>query len=114
MRSNDPSDVRLVLVNMPDPDSARTMAHLLVTQRLAACVNLLPGVTSVYRWNDAVECAEEVTLLIKTTAAAWPALERQVRQSHPYDVPEILQLPVSAGYAPYLSWVVSETISSQP
>ena len=90
------------------------MAHLLVTQRLAACVNLLPGVTSVYLWNDAVECAEEVTLLIKTTAVAWPALERQVQQSHPYDVPEILQLPVSVGYAPYLSWVVSETISSQP
>lgn len=99
----------LVLTNVADIASARLLARALVEQRLAACVNMLPAVQSVYRWNGAVEEAAEVTLLVKTTAARYPELEQAIRLLHPYDLPELIALPISAGLPPYLAWISQET-----
>lgn len=99
----------LILTNCPDEASANAIALALVEERLAACVNLLPRVQSIYRWQGAVESAVEVPLLIKTTAAAYPALEAAIRERHPYDVPEIIALPITAGLPAYLNWLAAET-----
>ena len=99
----------LVLTNMADAASARGLARALVERRLAACVNLLPGVQSVYRWQGAVEEAEEVTLLIKTSADRYDELEQAIRQLHPYMLPEVIGVPVQAGLQPYLNWITRET-----
>ncbi len=99
----------LVLTNLADMASARLLAHALVEQRLAACVNMLPVVHSVYRWNDVVEEAAEVTLLIKTTTARYDELEQAIRALHPYELPEVIAVPVSAGSPAYLAWIAQET-----
>ena len=99
----------LVLTNLPDQSSAETLATELVGLRLAACVNILAPCQSVYRWNQAVERTAEIPLLIKTTAAAYPALEAAIRERHPYDVPEIIALPITAGLPAYLNWLADET-----
>jgi periplasmic divalent cation tolerance protein len=104
--------VLLVLTNMPDAQSAQAMARQLVEQKLVACVNCLPGVRSVYRWQGAVEEAEEITLLMKTTQTRYPELENAIRHIHPYEVPEIIAMPVNAGWKPYLDWVAHETGTS--
>ena len=81
------------------------MARSLVEERLAACVNIAPGVESVYRWKDAVETAQEALLVIKTTAAAFGALRERILEIHGYDVPEVLAIPVVEGAAGYLKWL---------
>lgn len=102
-------EVLIVLTNCPDPDSARRIAVHLVEQRLAACVNQLAPVQSTYRWNGALESAVEVPLQIKCTRESYPLVEQAVRQLHPYKVPEVIALPLAAGYAPYLRWVADES-----
>ncbi|TFV99598.1 divalent-cation tolerance protein CutA [Oxalobacteraceae bacterium OM1] len=99
----------LVMTNVPDTDTAQRIARALVEQRLAACVNSLPGVHSVYRWQGAVEEAAEITLLIKTVHERYDALEAAIKTLHPYDVPEILAVPIAAGLPAYLGWVAHET-----
>jgi len=99
----------LVLTNCPDEESANAIALALVEERLAACVNILPRVQSVYRWQGAVESATEIPLLIKSTATNYPALEAAIRDRHPYQVPEIIALPVDRGLPAYLDWIASET-----
>jgi periplasmic divalent cation tolerance protein len=99
----------LVLTNLADMASARLLARALVERRLAACVNMLPAVQSVYRWNDVVEEAVEVTLLIKTTTARYDELEQAIRALHPYELPEVIAVPVSAGLPAYLGWIEQET-----
>jgi periplasmic divalent cation tolerance protein len=99
----------LVITNLADAASARQLARALVEQRLAACVNMLPAVHSIYRWEGAVEEAAEVTLLIKTTTARYPALERAIQALHPYELPEVIAVPVSAGLPAYLGWIARET-----
>lgn len=99
----------VVLTNLPDADAARTLAATLVAQRLAACVNVLAPCRSVYRWQGAVEEADEVPLLIKTTEAGYPALEAAIRAAHPYELPEIVAVPVVRGLPGYLAWVAAET-----
>ena len=99
----------LVLTNLADTTSAQLLARALVEQRLAACVNMLPAVQSVYRWNDVVEEAAEVTLLIKTTTARYDELEQAIRALHPYELPEVIAVPVSAGSPAYLGWIAQET-----
>jgi periplasmic divalent cation tolerance protein len=99
----------LVLTNCPDEESANAIALALVEERLAACVNILPRVQSVYRWQGAVESATEIPLLIKSTATNYPALEAAIRDRHPYQVPEIIALPVERGLPAYLDWIASET-----
>ena len=99
----------LVLTNCPDEESANAIALALVEERLAACVNILPRVQSVYRWQGAVESATEIPLFIKSTAANYPALEATIRNRHPYQVPEIIALPVTHGLSAYLDWIARET-----
>ena len=100
----------LVITNCPDEASANANALAVVEARLAACVNILPRVQSVYRWQGTVESATEIPLLIKATAASYPALENAIRERHPYKVPEIIALPVDRGLPEYLNWVAAETL----
>ena len=109
-----PAETLLVLTNLPDADSARQIARQLVEQRLAACVNILPACTSVYRWNDAIESAAEVPLLIKTTLARYPALQAALTELHPYELPEIVAVPLHEGLPAYLAWVDTETAEPHP
>ena len=104
------SQILIVFTNCPDEACANTIALALCEARLAACVNILPRVQSVYRWQGAVESAVEVPLLIKTNAANYPALEAAIRERHPYEVPEIIALPISAGLPAYLNWLADETL----
>lgn len=106
------SDTLLVLTNLPDAASAQRLARLLVEQRFAACVNMLSPCTSVYRWQDGVEEASEVPLLIKTTRAAYGALEEAILAHHPYELPEIVAVPIERGLETYLAWLRSETDAS--
>lgn len=96
---------RLLLSACPDAASADRIATALVEEQLAACVTALPGARSVYRWQGAVEHADECVLLIKARAADYPALEQRLLALHPYDVPELLALPVLAGNPAYLAWL---------
>lgn len=99
----------LVLTNVPDAAIATAMARELVERRLAACVNILPGVKSVYRWQDVIEEASEITLLVKTAPDRYAELEAAIRGAHPYQVPEIIALPITAGLTSYLNWIAEET-----
>lgn len=102
----------LVFTNLPDRESAIKLAHALIEQRLAACVNVLGGCTSVYRWKGAIEHAEEVPVLIKTRAARYAQVEAAIRRLHPYELPEVLAVPVAQGLPEYLAWVTQETTVS--
>ena len=97
----------IVLVTCPTMAVARKLASRLIGDRLAACVNALPGVESTFRWKGRTERCREVLLLIKTTAARFEPLKRAVLALHPYEVPEIIALPITAGHQPYLRWVAS-------
>ncbi|HTN94080.1 MAG TPA: divalent-cation tolerance protein CutA [Gallionella sp.] len=103
------NDILLVLTNLPDDASAVKLSRLLVEARAAACVNRLAACISIYRWNNDIETATEVPLLIKTTRAAYPRLEKLIREAHPYELPEIIAVPVTAGLPAYLDWVDGET-----
>lgn len=105
------SDILLVITNLPDAQSAEKLARQLVEARAAACVNQLASCTSTYRWQDDIETVTEVPLLIKTTQAAYPRLEKLIRETHPYELPEIIAVPLTAGLPAYLDWVSSETIT---
>ena len=101
--------VLLCLCTCPDVACAYTIATALVEERLAACVNQLPGLQSVYRWEGKVERAEEVLLLIKTTRDRLPALTARVQALHPYELPELIAVEAAGGLAPYLAWVAEQT-----
>jgi periplasmic divalent cation tolerance protein len=100
-----PEATRIVLTTTDSPDSANRIAQTLVERRLAACVSLIPNLTSIYRWQEAVETASEILLLIKTSAEQLPALEAALREIHTYEVPEFLVLPVESGSKLYLEWL---------
>jgi periplasmic divalent cation tolerance protein len=99
------SDVRLVLSSFPDQETARRIGRVLVEEGLAACINLLPGVESIYRWQGKVEEGAEVLGIIKTTAGGLQALERRLAALHPYEVPEVVALDPSAVSASYAEWL---------
>jgi periplasmic divalent cation tolerance protein len=99
----------LVITNLPDRVTAERIATTLVTEGVAACVNVQAECTSVYRWQGKIENANEIPLLIKTTRSAYPRLEAVLRKMHPYELPEIIALPVTAGLPEYLNWVDQET-----
>ncbi|MES1994182.1 MAG: divalent-cation tolerance protein CutA [Pseudomonadota bacterium] len=101
--------VWVVLCNCPDQDSADRLAMLMVERRLAACASRLPGVRAVYRWQGRIEHTEECSVLFKTTADRYPALESCLKTEHPYEIPEIIAWPISAGLGSYLDWVRAET-----
>lgn len=103
------SEALVVLTNCPDDEVADRIARTLVESGLAACVNRLAPVSSIYRWRGAVERATETPLLIKTTRERYTEVEQAIRALHPYEVPEIIALAIEAGFAPYLRWIVDET-----
>lgn len=97
---------RVVLVTAPDPATAESLVRRLVEEAVVACGTILPGATSIYRWEGQLEQEQEALVVFKTTAAGADALVRRVPELHPYDVPEVLVLPVEAGHRPYLEWIV--------
>ena len=99
----------LILTNLPDVASAENLAHVLVDGRAAACVNVLTPCHSIYRWQGKVEKAEEIPLLIKTTTVNYARVEEIVRAHHPYDVPELIAIPITHGLPAYLAWLATET-----
>ncbi|MGA8050206.1 MAG: divalent-cation tolerance protein CutA [Burkholderiales bacterium] len=99
----------LVLTNLPDRETAEKLAEQLVAQRVAACINILSPCRSVYRWQGAVQHDEEHPMLIKTTGERYAALESAIRAAHPYELPEIVAVPIERGLPAYLDWVGKET-----
>jgi periplasmic divalent cation tolerance protein len=95
----------VVLTTIGDADAAARLGRALVDERLAACVNIVGPLRSIYRWQGAVADEAEVLCLIKTTTEAWPRLRARVVELHPYEVPEIIALPLGDGHAPYLDWL---------
>ncbi len=102
-------DTLIVLTNLPDRASAMKLAQTLVEKRLAACVNVLAEASSVYRWRGKIETAQEVPLLIKTRSGLYSEVEAAIVDGHPYELPEIVAVPVVRGLPAYLEWVVVET-----
>jgi len=95
----------MVYCTYPDHESATTMANSIIDANLAACVNIIPNLTSIYRWQGKRQQGTEELLLIKTTADTYPALELHLTTSHPYELPEIIAVPIKAGLPTYLEWV---------
>lgn len=102
-------EVILVMTSLPDRAAALKLAQALVDRRLAACVNVLAECTSVFRWKGAVENAAEVPVFIKTRAGRYGEVEAAIRELHPYELPEIVAVPVRGGLDDYLQWVADET-----
>lgn len=99
------STARVVLVTAPDAVTAESLVRQLVDEGLVACGNIVPGITSIYRWNGRVERETEVMVIFKTTEAGTARLIRRVPELHPYEVPEVLALPVEAAHLPYVQWI---------
>lgn len=107
--SDDAADAIIVFMTASNGEEAARLAEMLVGAHLAACVQILPEMESVYRWQGKVERAAEVLLLAKTTRSKFEELEREVRALHSYDTPEIIAVPVIAGSMPYLDWIKQST-----
>jgi periplasmic divalent cation tolerance protein len=99
--------VQIILCTCPDQATAENIARLLIERKLAACVNILPGLTSYYRWQGQVESAQELLLLIKSSDARYSAVEAAILENHPYELPEIVAVPVEQGLPDYLHWIDS-------
>ena len=95
----------LVITTLPDQDAAERLARTLVETGLAACVNIGAAVTSIYRWDDRLQRGTELMLTIKTTRARYPALEQAIVDGHPYELPEVIAVPITTGLADYLAWI---------
>ena len=106
------TDTLIVLCTCPEREVGLHIAEQLVDRRLAACVNLVPGITSVYRWEDRRESADEVLLVIKTRNERFAELQQAVSELHPYELPELIAVPVQRGLSAYLNWVAQCTTST--
>jgi periplasmic divalent cation tolerance protein len=106
------TDYLIVLVTVPTFEDGRKIAQELVGQKLAACVNILPGITSIYSWEGEVCEDAELQLVIKTRGALFSAISDFVKEAHPYDVPEVIAMPISGGSTAYLDWVDAVTQNS--
>lgn len=104
-----PEDIRLLYCTCPEAETAQRIAQALVEQRLAACVNIVPGLRSIYRWKGAVQDEAECLLLIKTRESCIERLIESIRGLHPYELPEVIAVPVVAGLTPYLDWIRDNT-----
>lgn len=102
-------EMLIVFCTLPDRDTAQRIARALVEESLVACVNLLPGVESIYRWEGVIETSQEVLALMKTTEPTYAKLEARLKELHPYDVPEIVGVPVSLVQPGYAQWVAEMT-----
>lgn len=103
------SDVRLALCTVPDAATAERLAEALLGEGLAACVTIVPGLTSVYRWQGAIQRDSELLLLIKLRAEVYPRLEARLRELHPYELPEVLSFQPDQGLPAYLAWVLANS-----
>lgn len=101
------TEYRIALITINSPEAARVLARQLVEEHLAACVNIMPRLTSVYHWQGQIEEDEESLLICKTHARLWEAFMRFVREHHPYDVPEIIALPILEGHPDYMTWLAT-------
>ncbi len=99
------ADVLLVVSTCPDAETAQRIGYTLVCEKLAACANILPQIRSIYRWKGNIEDASEVLVLFKTTAETYARFEQRLKELHPYDVPEIIAVPLARGLPDYLAWV---------
>lgn len=99
----------VILCTVPDLETARKIALALVEERLAACVNIVPGLASVYRWQDKIVEDSELLLVIKSTEEKYRGLEARIQSLHPYSVPEIIALPINQGSKAYLGWIAQST-----
>ena len=108
------SEVVILLSNFPDADSARNAVRALVEERLVACGNIVPGVESIYEWKGKLETSAEVMVILKTTASRADEAQKHLRALHPYEVPEILQLPVTTGWPGYVAWVAAQCGADDP
>lgn len=106
-------DSVLVLSNLPDRDSAIRLAEVLINRGQAACVNVLAPCTSIYHWQGKIESAQEVPVLIKTTQARYAEVENTIRAHHPYELPEIIHVPIAGGLPAYLDWIAQTTSTSR-
>ena len=100
---------RILMTTLPDEGQAREVAKLLVTRKLAACINILPKMTSIYEWEDKLEQGEEHLLLIKTEQHLVTELQNTIKEIHPYELPEIIAVNIDAGYEKYLGWIREST-----
>ncbi len=103
------SEHSLVLSTIDSREAAEKIAHHVVEERLAACVNIISDITSVYKWKGALEHATENLMIIKSTQERLPRLIERIKELHTYELPEVIALPIEHGHLPYLEWVVSET-----
>ena len=103
------TDALLVFTTLPSAEKAAELGKALVEERLAACANLIPAVRSIYRWQGKLQDENEVLVLLKTRAEHLERLKLRILELHPYEVPEVLAVPVEAGYQPYLEWLAGET-----
>lgn len=105
----DATEFIVVLITAPSPQVAEELADAVIAQRLAACVNIMPAMRSIFRWNGAIQREQETLLLLKSRAALFNDIVALISPRHPYDVPEIIALPVQAGLDAYLRWIDRET-----
>lgn len=103
------TDAILVLTMLPNADAAVEIAKTIVKEKLAACVNILPAARSIYRWKGQIEDTSEVLMLLKTRHEHYDRVQARLLELHPYEVPEVLAIPVEQGYYPYLEWLGRET-----
>jgi periplasmic divalent cation tolerance protein len=103
------TDAMLVLTTLPNSDAAAELAKTVVGEKLAACANVMPAVRSIYRWQGALQDENEVLVLLKTRQARFERLKARILELHPYDVPEVIAVPVEQGHGAYLDWIASET-----
>ncbi|HEX7048136.1 MAG TPA: divalent-cation tolerance protein CutA [Gammaproteobacteria bacterium] len=103
------SEHRIILVTCPDRATAAKIGSVLVEEKIAACANLVDGVTSIFRWKNEIHQDAEVLLMVKTRAARFADVERRVLELHPYEVPEIIACDITAGNLPYLNWIDEST-----
>jgi periplasmic divalent cation tolerance protein len=106
-----PDAAILVLTAMPDHDAAQGLARMLVAGRLAACVNVGAPVESMYHWRGQIETAREVPVVIKTRAMLYSQVEAAIVKAHPYELPEVVAVPLTHGLVPYLAWIAAETVA---
>lgn len=99
----------IVLTTHPDAEQAKTLARGLLEERLAACINILPKMTSLYVWKNSIETGQENLLIIKTVPQKYTKLESYIKNQHPYELPEIIAVPIETGLADYLTWIQENT-----
>jgi periplasmic divalent cation tolerance protein len=113
MAENSKADLVVAFSTAGSPEEARQIATTLVDEQLAACVNIVDNIRSIYRWQGATESGAESLMLIKTRANLLPAIELRLRDLHSYDVPELVSVPIAQGAQPYLDWLLASTSDSQ-